>query len=191
MEKRFRRFFIALPVEDENTVKILSGIAGTLDKKKSSLKIVPPDNYHLTLKFFGSLEPEFCKDIINAFRLVGPLRKIEYSIKGLGVFPDSGEPSVLWAGLECDKQPLADVLQLVESFASSFGFPPEKRGFVPHLTLARVKKDCTVNSDAKKLLFNEKQRLFASSVFRELVLFESILRSDGAEYKKVEVIKLL
>lgn len=190
MGNKFRRLFIALPIVD-TAIPALSGISGFLDKNRSSLKIVPPGNYHLTLKFFGSLEPEICTSIINAFISLEPLKKINYKIQGLGVFPASGDPSVIWAGLECDKQPLNEILKSVDAFSSSFGFPPEKRDFIPHLTLARVKKDRTVNSDFKRFLQVEKNTLFSSSVFDELVLFESILKPDGAEYKKIEVLKLI
>ncbi len=182
--------FIALPVDD-TAVYALAGISGVLNKNGSSLKIVPSENYHLTLKFFGSLEPEICSLITNAFKSLEPLKKIQYEIKGLGVFPAAGDPSVIWAGLECDKQPLKEILKSVEEFSYSFGFLPEKRGFIPHLTLARVKKDRTVNSDLTKFLQEERNTIFSSSVFDELVLFESILKPEGAEYKKIEVIKLI
>ncbi|PKL17453.1 MAG: RNA 2',3'-cyclic phosphodiesterase [Spirochaetae bacterium HGW-Spirochaetae-5] len=190
MEKQSRRFFIALPVDDKIVIDSLAGITGLLNTHGSSLKTVHSDNYHLTLKFFGSLEPEIYELIINAFEFQVQLKRIEYRIKGLGFFPVHGEPSVIWAGIECDKQPWSEIIKSVENFASSFGFVPEKRGFMPHLTLARVKNGRAVHVDIKNLISVERHTLFSSSVFSELVLFESILRPEGAEYKKVKVINL-
>jgi 2'-5' RNA ligase len=190
IEKKSRRFFIALPV-DETAVTSLAGISGFLNKYRSSLKVVPADNYHLTLKFLGSLEPDIADSITGTFEFPYPLKRISYKIVGLGVFPSAGEPTVIWAGLNCDKEPLAEVIQSVENLASLYGFIPEKRGFVPHITLARVKKDRAVDSDIKQFLSDEKYTLFSSSVFKELVLFESVLKPEGAEYKKVKIIKLI
>jgi len=190
MKNKPRRLFIALPV-DSTAVHALTGVTGFLNENGSSLKIVPPDNYHLTLKFFGSLEPEICSSITDAFISMKSLKKIKYEIKGLGVFPAMDNPSVIWAGLECDKQPLNEFLQSIEDFSSSFGFLPEKREFIPHLTLARVKKDRIVKNELKRLIQEEKNTLFSSSIFDELVLFESILKPEGAEYRKIEGIKLI
>ena len=190
MEKQTRRFFIALPVDDKIVIDSLAGITGFLNIHGSSLKTVPSDNYHLTLKFFGSLEPEVYEKLINSFEIKVPLKRIEYKIKGLGVFPLHGEPSVIWAGLDCEKQPLSEIIRSVENFSSSLGFVPDKRGLIPHLTLARVKKGKAVHGDIKKLISDERHTLFSSSAFSELVLFESILRTEGPEYKRVKVIKL-
>jgi len=75
--------------------------------------------------------------------------------------------------------------------ALSIGIAPENRKFIPHLTLARIKKEITIPSEFSLFLNKEKDSMFASSVFRELVLYESILKKAGPEYKKIGVIKLI
>jgi len=140
-----RRLFIALPVEDQDAVRSLDRFYQHLKKNESFLKIVPPGNFHITLKFFGSVEPGLADSITGAFLSLEKLRKVEYKIEGAGAFPSVDRPSVIWAGLKCNETPLAEIFNSVEELALSFGFPPEKRKFVPHLTLARVKRERAVN----------------------------------------------
>ena len=183
--------FIALPVDDLQDVRPLKEVFENLKKYESLIKIVTPDNYHITLKFFGSVDPALADSISKAFASIDKLKKVQYAIEGLGAFPSAAEPSVVWAGLKCDEEPLGKIFKAVEQFASSFGFPPEKRKFVPHLTLGRIKREKKASHEFKSYLIKEKNSLFTSSVFRELVLFESVLKNTGAEYKKIEVIKLV
>jgi len=191
MDHAPRRLFIALPVDDQDAVRSLDKFYQHLKKYESFLKIVPPDNYHITLKFFGSVESGLADSITEAFLSLNRLKMVEYKIEGAGSFPSADHPSVIWAGLKCDEKPLAEILQSVESLASSLGFPAEKRKFIPHLTLARLKKERSVDQELKKLLTGHRNSIFAASVFRELVLYESVLKRTGAEYKKVEVVKLV
>jgi len=191
MDTPARRLFIALPVEDEQAVQSLTEVFKNLKKFESLLKIVPADNFHITLKFFGSVEYGLADSLINAFLSLNQLKKVEFNIEGIGAFPSAFDPSVIWAGLKCDEHPLYEIFQSVEVLAAAFGFPPEKRKFIPHLTLARVKREKKVPHELIKYIDKEKHSIFAASIFRELVLFESILKSTGAEYTKVGVINLI
>ncbi len=191
MAKSARRFFIALPVDDEESIQSLSGITRYLKKNESFLKVVPHLNYHTTVKFIGSVKSELVDSIINSFLSLNQLKKVKYKIEGIGAFPSMEKPLVLWAGLKCDSKPLAELVQAVEELALSIGIAPENRKFIPHLTLARIKKEITIPSEFTLILNKEKDSMFASSVFRELVLYESILKNGGPEYKKIEGIKLI
>src|SRR5207249_9851649 len=59
-------------------------------------------------------------------------------LEGLGTFPSSGPPRVLWVGLVGDLDALARLAADVERDAVSCGWNPERRPFRPHLTLARI-----------------------------------------------------
>jgi 2'-5' RNA ligase len=191
MDAPDRRLFIALPVDDENAVKSLGPVFENLKKNESFLKPVPSGNYHITLKFFGSVESGQADSIANAFLSLDQLKKIEYKIEGIGTFPSIDNPSVIWAGLKCDEKALSEVFKTVERFAAAFGFFPEKRKFMPHLTLARIRNGKKISPVFQEYIIREKHSFFTSSVFRELVLFESVLKNTGSEYKRIEVIKLL
>ena len=190
MNTSSRRLFIALPINDEQAVRSLDNVLKKLSKYKSLIKTVPADNFHITLKFFGSVDFPLSDSITDSFLSLTSLKKVEYTIKGIGAFPSVSDPSVIWAGLKCDEKPLDEILRSVEALASESGFPPEKRKFLPHLTLGRVKREKIAPPELKSYLLKERDSLFASSEFSELVLFESILKNTGAEYKKIGVLKL-
>jgi 2'-5' RNA ligase len=190
MSDSLRRLFIAFPFEDKKSVRSLEGVRSALNNDRTLLNIVQPENYHVTLKFFGSVKAEIADSITASFLSLENSGKVEYSLKGVGAFPTLDHPSVIWAGLQCDEKPLYKILNNVELLSSSFGFPPEKRGFVPHLTLARVKKDREIPQYLKEYLLSEKQTFFADSFFSEVVLYESLLKKTGAEYFKAAVINL-
>ncbi len=191
MEKATRRFFIALPVDDEKSLESLSGIFKHLNKNRQFFKIVPMHNYHITIKFFGSLNPETSESLLKSLLLLNQLKQVEYKIRGIGAFPSANNPSVIWAGLQCNENPLNEIIKSAETLAASIGIPPENRKFIPHLTLARVKKEEKIPAEFELFLNENKDLPFASSVFKELILYESILKNTGAEYKKIEVIKLI
>jgi RNA 2',3'-cyclic 3'-phosphodiesterase len=191
MDTSARRLFIALPVDEVQAVQSLAEVFKNLKKYESLLKIIPADNFHITVKFFGAIDPVAADSLSNAFLSLNNLKKVEFRIEGIGAFPSTADPSVIWAGLEYDKKPLGEIFQAVEALAASFGYPPEKRKFIPHLTLARVRKEKKVPAELIKFLNTGKDSTFASSVFRELILFESTLHRTGAEYKKIGVIKLI
>lgn len=190
MNPLLRRLFIALPVDDREVVLSLNNITGFLEKNKKILKPVPPQNFHITLKFLGEVENSLADTIINAFDNDSNLKKIEYLIEGIGAFPNTTNPSVIWAGLKCDDKPLDDVFRFTEQFAGSLGFAAETRKFHPHLTLARIKKEKNVSPEFKDFLKGAKRTFFSASVFSELVLYESILSIKGAEYIKRSVMNL-
>jgi 2'-5' RNA ligase len=77
---------------------------------------------------------------------------------------------------------LARVQQEIETMAQRHGFLPETRKFSPHLTLARFREprpDRRFAELAKEL----EDYHFGTSRVHEIVLYQSILRPQGAEYQ--------
>lgn len=190
MNSPLRRLFIALPI-DEKTVSELKNLNLSLKRFSPILKIVPPENYHITVKFFGEVSADRAEIIISAFGSLGVLPVIRYTIAGCGAFPSIERASVLWAGMDCEEKPLMELFNTVERFSLSLGFPAESRKFVPHLTLARIKRDKKPTRELVEFLRSEKNTSFAASVFNRLVLFESRLLKGGAEYTAAAEINLL
>lgn len=102
------------------------------------LRWVAPETVHVTLSFLGEIaDPEPVAHALEACRWAA----MTLRTGGLGVFPNSRRPSVLWAGIGGEADALAaftrlqaDVTQALLPFVR-----PERRAFSPHLTLARVK----------------------------------------------------
>jgi RNA 2',3'-cyclic 3'-phosphodiesterase len=96
-------------------------------------------------------------------------------VEGLGAFPNARRARVLWAGLDDAGRRLARLAAgLDEALAREF--TPEKRGFTPHLTVARF--DPSVGVDPLEVRYE-------SEPFEidRIVLFRSHLRRPAPIYE--------
>lgn len=106
-----------------------------------SVRWTAPQNIHLTLHFLGDIAAEDTAKVSDALAEVaasaGPF---SLRLGGLGCFPNTQRPRVLWVGMLEQSPPLAALVQkLGVSLQTAIGFTPEKRPYSPHLTLGRVK----------------------------------------------------
>jgi 2'-5' RNA ligase len=140
---------------------------------------VPAANVHLTLKFFGNIDPVVVAAIQS--RLASGLRAhppFELEARGLGAFPEARRPRVLWAGLR-ESAPLMALQKDIEDWMEEIGFEREARAFHPHLTLGRVKHG---DASLATLLGDREKALFGGGRITEVVLYESRTLRAGAEY---------
>jgi 2'-5' RNA ligase len=176
------RLFIALPLEDD-ALPPLRGIHAAIGSWESLLKVVPPENYHLTLKFLGNCDDGLARSIESGFgSLTIGSGRIAFTLRGIGTFPSIRRASVLWCGLETDREAVQAVYGEIEKFASAFGFKEEKRGFVPHLTLARVRKGRKLSGEIVEYIERNRETVFGESSLRRVVLFSSQLTPQGPVY---------
>jgi 2'-5' RNA ligase len=63
----------------------------------------------------------------------------DVKIVGLGAFPDVRYPRVVWAGIIEGADKLRSVFSQLEPHLRALSFPPDPKGFSPHLTFARVR----------------------------------------------------
>jgi 2'-5' RNA ligase len=140
---------------------------------------VPAANIHLTLKFFGNIDPLVVAAIQS--RLASGLSAqapFELEARGLGAFPNAERPRILWAGLRASA-PLLALQKNIEDWMGEIGFDREARAFHPHLTLGRVKHG---EASLATLLGEREKILFGGGRITEVVLYESRTLRAGAEY---------
>jgi 2'-5' RNA ligase len=180
-----RRLFIALPLEDDARVS-LRGIHADMGSWGSLLKIVPPENYHLTLKFLGNCDDDLARSIESGFgSLHAGSGEIPFRLRGIGTFPGIKRASVLWCGLETDREAVQQIYGMIEGFASPFGFKEEKRDFVLHLTLARVRRGRKLSGEIVGYIERNRETVFGDSSFRRITLFSSQLTPQGPVYSEI------
>ena len=125
------RLFVALdlPWEVKETLSYLAG--GLL-----GARWVPPENYHLTLRFIGHTIRPQAEDIDLA--LAGlRARGFSLSLSGVGVYEKAGKPVTLFAGVE--RSAGLDLLRAkIETALQRAGMEPERKRFTPHVTLAKL-----------------------------------------------------
>src|ERR1700744_1461038 len=88
------RLFAALPMPAE-AVAGLTRRQGGIEAARWS----PPENLHLTLRFFGDIREDVARDLDA--ELVGlRARPFEMVLCGVGTFGEGADSHVLWAGVE-------------------------------------------------------------------------------------------
>jgi RNA 2',3'-cyclic 3'-phosphodiesterase len=139
------RTFIAIELSQQ----LLGNLAGVQAELRAEIparavRWVRPEGIHLTLKFLGDTPVEkldaIQAAIAQAAASTGPF---SFRLAGLGCFPNTHQPRVVWVGLHEPTGALARLRDAVEREVSPLGFPSERRPFQPHLTLGRVQRGAT------------------------------------------------
>jgi 2'-5' RNA ligase len=143
-----------------------------------------PDGIHVTLKFLGDTPAGRIGEIRSAMeRAAEGFRPFPLAVAGLGCFPDTNRPRVMWAGVRRQDE-LIDLQKRLEDGLERIGFPRERRAFSPHLTLARVRDGVTggERTDIGRAVAAAAVESTAMMEVTGLCLFKSVLRPSGAEY---------
>lgn len=116
-----------------------------------SVRWVRPEGIHLTLKFLGDTPEDKIGEVKDAVRQAAArAAPFFFTVGGVGCFPNSRRPRVLWTGLQEPTGTLAALRDAVEAHVAPLGFPTERRPFRPHLTLGRVQRWASA-SDLRKI----------------------------------------
>lgn len=97
---------------------------------------VDAENYHVTLRFIGDVDPRQADDLADALDHISA-PPIHLKVNGLSVF-GSKKPHALITLVE----PQSDLIALhadMERLCQRLGMPADARRFIPHITLARLK----------------------------------------------------
>jgi RNA 2',3'-cyclic 3'-phosphodiesterase len=180
------RLFVALEIPEavrENLAAMRNGFSSV----DSQVRWVPPQNFHVTLKFIGGVPKEKLERIIEALRRVSLVDPAEVCFRGLGWYLRAKAGVMLWAIIE-DSKSLTALAASIDSRLASMGFAPENRSFMPHLTLARGSRDI---SDSSKIALRQiadkyKKHDFGSVTLEKFHLMESTTLPTGPIYSKVQ-----
>jgi 2'-5' RNA ligase len=190
MEKtETQRLFFALVAD--GVQEPLAGVYAHLNKYTPILKTVAPANYHVTIKFLGDTNFETFKKLHGDFKNLSlNIPGISFKLQGLGGFPNAARARVIWCGIKTDVSGIQIIQQRIEEVSEKHGFGREDRGFAPHFTLARVRRDAKIPSDLSKYLSDNKDTLYGEARFCRIVLYRSDLKKAGAVYAALEEIRL-
>jgi RNA 2',3'-cyclic 3'-phosphodiesterase len=178
-EAKLPRLFVAFDITDEAGAAIEEAIAPWIDLLPSA-RWAPRSNWHVTLKFLGSTWPRLVPRVeAAAAEVASVVPAFESGVAGFGGFPSPTKARVLWAGLADPSGSASDLARrLDESLASDF--PPEKRGFSAHLTVARADPPLEVPE-----VLRRHGALGPRFVVDRIVLFQSHLRHPKPIYEAI------
>ncbi len=187
------RVFVAVDLSGEARVE-LGRLIEKLSAKRWQVKWEKPEKLHYTLFFVGWTEEDKVSRIIEAVKEgIKGISPFSTRLGYLGVFPDYVQPRVVWLGIKGDQQELVKLRRQIAKALVERGFSDEKRGWVPHLTIGRIKNEARFR--AKKELGRQLGKLdvgkfLENSLIDRVVVYQSILNREGSEYKKLSEIPL-
>ena len=153
-----------------------------LKRSGADVKWVEAANLHLTLKFLGDITPEQLSSLTEALKQAcAGLSPFPFSVEGIGAFPKTTYPKVLWVGVHEGKERLAELAKRVEEACAALGFPAEERPFSPHLTIGRVRSQEGIARLIKELQLAEFRGSGPGRAER-VTLFQSTLGPKGPFY---------
>ncbi len=132
------RSFLAFDIEDHKILRRLAEVQGMLANSGADLKMVKPQNVHMTIRFLGDIDPHMVDSIYQVMKQVS-YTPFTVELVGLGAFPNPNYPRVVWVGIKKGVNELKDVFKQLEPRFRGLGFNPDTKGFSPHLTIARLR----------------------------------------------------
>ncbi|WP_211864139.1 RNA 2',3'-cyclic phosphodiesterase [Neoroseomonas soli] len=167
------RLFVALALPSELRERVATLVGGI-----PGAKWVPPENYHLTLRFIGEIENWRAQEVDDALTAIRG-NAFDLSLRGLGTFEKAGRIHALWVGVERNDA-MTHLQGKVETALQRIGLPPERKRFSPHLTIARTERA----PPEKVISFVQAHNLFRAEPVRVeyFTLFSSRLGKEASVY---------
>lgn len=158
-----RRLFLAA-WPPQHTVEVLESIHRKDDR---GARFVPPENWHVTLRFLGECGPADVVDAVDSASLPAGRASLGPAVDVLSgrslVVPVSG---------------LDELARSVVAATRHIGDPPPKRRFFGHVTIARLKRTSSIPRALGTHVSSEWD-------VGEVALVESRLHPDGARYETI------
>ncbi len=183
------RLFYAVPASEE-VCRIVWNALQRFPISDPPWKWIPPENYHLTLKFLGEVGEDRLSSLKEAGVLVASqVRTFSISFCRFGGFPSLASPRVIFYDLETGKGELRSLAGMLECEMERLGFKIEQRPFKTHLTLARIKR--SLKPELREVIKSVPS--LPSSTVQEVnrfVLMRSHLSRSGARYEEIDSFEL-
>lgn len=154
------RLFVCLWPPDH----VVSALQELHRKDQVGARFVPPENWHLTLRFVGNADPNDVAALLDHARF-------EPTVVHLGPAVDIGGERTLFIPAKGADALAAEVVRAT----CDLGDQPLRPRFLGHLTIARLKK----RANMPRVLG---ERVDVSWAPDEIALVESTLHPDGARY---------
>ncbi len=162
-EARPLRLFVAIDLPESVRHDLATAIREAAVRHRiggAGIRWVPPENWHLTIKFLGSTWPRLLTWVTEVCgRVAAAFEPFEASLSRAGAFPSVQRARILWVASE---------------------FEVEKRPFSAHVTVARLRVPENVVDHVARLHVSE-----ARFPVDRLVLYRSHLGRPAPRYEPI------
>lgn len=180
----FYRLFIALELPAPVRLA-LAEAQDLLRRANLPVRWSLPEQMHLTLQFLGDTDPAQVPAIAAALgQAAGASPPLRLRLAGLGAFPNTRQPSVVWAGVAGDVPALEGLAAGLGRELAGLGIAQERRPFRAHLTLGRARREAVPPEIARigAALATIPGPTQVEWQAEALALFRSQLSREGARY---------
>jgi 2'-5' RNA ligase len=138
------RLFVGLELPEQVRAavgKAAAALASRLSRSgvRADVRWVVPANLHVTIWFIGDVADERGEAVVAALAPPYEAARFPLAVEGLGAFPASGPPRILWAGVRGDLAALTALHGVVEQRLVGLGFEPDQRPYSAHVTVGRAR----------------------------------------------------
>ncbi|WP_299758544.1 RNA 2',3'-cyclic phosphodiesterase [uncultured Pontibacter sp.] len=171
------RLFVAAPLPAAIKEKLEEQLQHYQD---TAIRLLPSQNLHLTLYFIGNVAAEELAPIkARVARLAQQHQPFTLQFEQTEPGPKPRHPRLIWARFA--QHPAFEALsqELTEALAEQ---PPAKQKSIPHITLARFRKDTAPPKHLSIIRSEEPLKLLV----QEVALWQSVLGSPHPTYTILE-----
>lgn len=151
-----------------------------------------PEQFHLTLRFLGDVSSDHVAGLQESLRTAcSGVRVMHLRAQGVGFFPNTRSPRVIWTGITDGDNRLVDFQRKIEGAVQPFSAGPGGERFAGHVTLGRFKQakqlDINVLTASAETM---KDRKFGEWTVLEIEIIRSELLATGSRYTLLASIRL-
>lgn len=153
---------------------------------RDSVKWVRPSLFHLTVRFFGSLDGQALEKASSVVgSMEGAFAPVTVRITEVSAFPASSHPQVIWIGLDSSAGRLAALAAEIDHRIREAGLGPADKPWKSHLTIGRTARDRRLRVDPAWTT----GLTWAKTDFtiRTVALMRSDLRPEGPLYTPLRI----
>jgi 2'-5' RNA ligase len=183
------RLFTAIALTDAARAAIAAEqkrVIETLRRDGGRLRLVKPEQMHLTLVFIGEVAEERGAALMELMAEDIPVAPFRLAFGGIGALPPRGAPRVMYLDVVEGAARAVDLHARVADRLARADVRPDPRPFRPHLTLGRWRKSRP--SDRPR---STARTEVAAVDVTAVTLFQSRLSSSGPAYTPLATARLL
>ncbi|WP_455277576.1 RNA 2',3'-cyclic phosphodiesterase [[Eubacterium] cellulosolvens] len=187
MQNQGIRSFIALDIDDKDLLDKFATIQKRIHNTGADLKLVELKNIHITFKFLGEVNPitlDKVKEEMDEIKA----SKFDIEFEEVGTFPNIKRPRVIWIGIKKGLTELQKINDQLDPKLRQFGFVSDRKGFSPHVTIARVRSGRN-KKELIDVLTEVRSKQFDSMHAGCLRLKKSTLTPEGPIYTTIHEVK--
>lgn len=174
------RLFVGIDLPDA----LASALVRAGPRPASGINCISPEDLHLTLHFIGDADAGAVGAALEDVRVPG----FALEVAGLGQFRMRDGRRILWAGVVPEPR-LIGLHRRVGGALARTGFEPETRPYVPHVTLARVRRVSDPGLIDAVLGENEDTRFGRFDVNR-FILYDTNDAGGDGRYRRLRTYEL-